>query len=75
MARTRNDDRGFEIITPLYTKVDQRSGQFQGLFVNRGRIPVEYRDLRMHLTPQNEEQEIEGVLMYSERDEKQTVSN
>jgi cytochrome oxidase assembly protein ShyY1 len=70
VARTRNDDRGFEIITPMYTKVDQKSGDFQGLFVNRGRIPDEYRYSRMHLTPPNEEQEIEGVLMYSERDEK-----
>ena len=75
VARTRNDDRGFEIITPLYTKVDQKSGALSGILVNRGRIPVEYKESKMHLTPPNQEHEVEGVLMYSEHDDKQTVNN
>ena len=41
VARTRHDDRGFEIVTPLYTRVDSR-GNLHGIFVNRGRIPIEY---------------------------------
>lgn len=43
-----------------------------GIFVNRGRIPYEYRDSNMHLTPLNEEQEVEGVLFYSEGEDQFT---
>jgi cytochrome oxidase assembly protein ShyY1 len=70
VARTRHDDRGFEVITPLYT--DVRNGKLQGLFVNRGRIPIEYQHLKMHLTPPNEVTEVEGILMYSEHNEKES---
>jgi len=38
VSRTRNDDRGYEVVTPLYTSVDARSGELKGIFVNRGRI-------------------------------------
>lgn len=55
--------------------MDHKTSGFKGIFVNRGRIPVEYKESKMHLTAPNEEQAIEGVLMYSERDEKQTVNN
>lgn len=65
VSRTRHDERGYEIITPLYTKVDQKGG-LNGLFVNRGRIPMDLKDSNMHLTPPNEHTEVEGVLMYSE---------
>ena len=45
-----------------------------GLFVNRGRIPMEYETSQMHHTPANEEQSVEGVLMYSERLQSETQS-
>lgn len=48
----------------MYVKVD--NGKLVGMFINRGRIPIEYKDSGIHLTPSNEEQEVEGVLMYSE---------
>ena len=38
--------------------------------VNRGRIPYEYRDSRMHWTPTAVEQTIEGVLFYDEGEDK-----
>lgn len=38
--------------------------------VNRGRIPYEYRDSRMHWTPPTEEQEVEGVIFYDEGEDK-----
>ena len=41
VARTRHEERGFEIITPLYQRIDSKGG-LVGLFVNRGRIPMEY---------------------------------
>lgn len=66
IARSRNDDRGFEIITPFYTKVDPKNGDLHGIFVNRGRIPIDYKNSKMHLTPPNIEECIEGILMYSE---------
>ena len=66
IQRTREGIRGYEVITPLYTRVDRKTGDMHGLFINRGRIPYEYRDSQMHLTPANEEQEVEGVLFYTE---------
>ena len=71
VARTRHDDRGFEIITPMYTKVDPKNGQLQGIFVNRGRIPIDYKDSKMHLTPPNLEETVEGILMFSESEKKE----
>lgn len=70
VARTRHDDRGFEVITPLYTSVDPVNGKLKGIFVNRGRIPLDYQYSKMHLTPPNEESTVEGILMYSEHDDK-----
>ena len=63
---TRDGDRAYEVITPLYTSVDRKTGDLYGILVNRGRIPFEYKDSKMHLTPPNEEQEVEGVIFYSE---------
>lgn len=59
-------DSALEIITPLYTSIDEKSGNLQGILVNRGRIPYEYKDSGMHLTPSNKEAEVEGVIFYSE---------
>ena len=70
VGRTRHDDRGYEVITPLYTSVDSRTGALKGIFVNRGRISFEHQHSRMHLTPPNEEQVVEGILMYTEHDAK-----
>jgi len=70
IQRTRDGDRGYEVLTPLYTKVDKKTGDLHGLMVNRGRIPYEYRDSRMHWTPTAEEQTVEGVLFYDEGEDK-----
>ena len=66
ISRTRDGERAYEVLTPLYTKVDKKTGDLHGIIVNRGRIPYEYKDSKMHHTPPNVEQEVEGVLMYSE---------
>jgi len=34
--------------------------------VNRGRLPYEYKDSKMHLTPPNQIEEVIGVLFSSE---------
>ena len=72
ISRTRGGDRAYETITPLYTKVDKKTGDLHGIIVNRGRLPFEYRDSKMHHTPPNVEQEVEGVLMYSEGEDQFT---
>ena len=66
VQRTRDGDRGYEVITPLYERVDKQSGDLHGIFINRGRIPYEYKDSGMHLTPPNETIAVEGVLLESE---------
>ena len=45
--------------------------------VNRGRIPFEYKDSKLHYAPTNEEIDIEGVIFYDEGSglEKQNVKD
>lgn len=38
--------------------------------MNRGRIPLEYEFEKMHWTPANQEESVEGILMLTERSEK-----
>jgi cytochrome oxidase assembly protein ShyY1 len=66
VQRTRDGERAYEVITPLYEKVDKSTGDLTGIFINRGRIPVEYKDSKMHLTPANELSDVEGCLFESE---------
>ena len=75
IQRTRDGDRGYEILTPLYMKVDRKTGDLHGMMINRGRIPYEYRDSRMHWTPATEEQTVEGVLFYDEGYDKDNEKN
>ncbi len=66
VQRTRDGDRAYEVITPLYEKVNKKTGDLTGIFVNRGRIPYNYKDSKMHHTQANEITEIEGCLFESE---------
>lgn len=49
----------------MYTGID-KSGKLQGLLINRGRIPFEYKDSKMHHTEPDKESEVEGCIFYSE---------
>ena len=73
IQRTRDGDRGYEILSPLYMRVDKNTGDLHGLMINRGRIPYEYRDSQMHWTPPNVECEVEGVLFYDEGDDQYNI--
>jgi cytochrome oxidase assembly protein ShyY1 len=53
IQRTVKGDSALEIITPLYTSIDEKTGNLQGILVNRGRIPYEYKDSGMHHTSSN----------------------
>jgi cytochrome oxidase assembly protein ShyY1 len=58
-------ERGLEIITPLYTGIDKQ-GRLTGILVNRGRIPFEYKESKLHLTEPGKETVVEGVIFMSE---------
>jgi len=66
--RSVKGERGYEIITPLYTGIDKETGNLLGVMVNRGRIPYEYKDSQMHYAgcENGQETEVEGVIFYSE---------
>ena len=66
VQRTVRGEQGYEILTPMFTGVDQDTGVLQGIFVNRGRIPYEYKDSKMHHTPADTKEEVTGLLFYSE---------
>ena len=44
-------NQSFEVVTPLFTSIDEKTGNLKGMMVNRGRLPIEYKDLKLHLTP------------------------
>ena len=66
IQRTVKGDQGLEILAPLYTGVDDKTGKLKGIMVNRGRIPVDYKDSKLHFAPTNKEIDIEGVVFYDE---------
>ena len=66
IQRTVKGDQGLEILAPLYTGVDDKTGKLKGVMINRGRIPVDYKDSKLHYAPTNQEVEVEGVIFYDE---------
>ena len=71
VQRTRDGTGGYDVITPMYTSVDSKTGSLTGIFVNRGRIPLNYKESKIHHnTGKSEVVEVEGVLFYSEGLEK-----
>ena len=53
-------------MAPLYTGVDDASGNLKGIMINRGRIPFDYKESKLHYAPANQEVEVEGVIFYDE---------
>ena len=47
VKKTRNGETGFDIVTPFYTHLDAK-GKEQAILVNRGWIPADFKDMRMH---------------------------
>ena len=43
----RNGEKGVDIVTPFYTHLDA-SGREQAILVNRGWVPYDFKDQRMH---------------------------
>lgn len=47
-----NGEKGVEIITPFLTHVNDK-GEECGILVNRGWVPLDFKDLKMHYTGVN----------------------
>lgn len=49
VEKTRNGEKGVDVITPFYTHLDA-SGKEQAILVNRGFVPMDLKDQRLHYT-------------------------
>lgn len=47
VEKMRNGEKGFDIVTPFYSHLDT-SGKEQGILVNRGWVPSDLKDQRLH---------------------------
>lgn len=47
VQKVRNGEKGFDVVTPFYTHLDAQ-GKEQAILVNRGWIPLDLKDMRMH---------------------------
>ena len=49
VQKIRNGEKGVDIVTPFYTHLDG-SGKEQAILVNRGWVPLDLKDQRLHYT-------------------------
>ena len=47
VKKAKNGEKGVDIITPFYTHT--KNGKEQAILVNRGWVPQDFRNHRMHL--------------------------
>lgn len=66
-------ERGVQIITPFYTHLDA-SGKPAAILVNRGWVPYDLKDLRMH-TAAHVAGKISGVLYRGDAQTKYSIPN
>jgi cytochrome oxidase assembly protein ShyY1 len=72
VEKMRNGELGVEIITPFYTHLNEK-GEHCGILVNRGWVPLDFKDLRQHLTGAHNE--ITGVLYRGDASHKYSQPN
>lgn len=51
VEKMRNGEKGVDIVTPFYTHLDA-AGKEQAILVNRGWVPLDLKDQRMHYNSQ-----------------------
>ena len=73
VKKERNGEKGVDIITPFYTHVDAQ-GIEQGIIVNRGWVPQDLKDQRMHYGS-NTMGTIKGVLYRGDVETKYSTKN
>lgn len=61
--RPQSGEKGLEIVTPLYTSVDD-NGELKGLFVDRGWLPENLASIKAHQT--GARADFEGVVVFGE---------
>jgi cytochrome oxidase assembly protein ShyY1 len=49
VTKMRNGEKGVDIVTPFFTHLNEK-GEECGVLVNRGWVPWDLRDLRLHYT-------------------------
>lgn len=49
VEKMKNGEKGVEIITPFYTHLNEKNEEC-GILVNRGWVPQDFKDLKMHYT-------------------------
>lgn len=73
VEKMKNGEKGVEIITPFYTYVNDKNEEC-GILVNRGWVPEDLKDLRMHYNT-IVSGEITGVLYRGDNKTKYSLSN
>ena len=66
VTRTIKGEQGIEVVTPLFMNINDRTGHLEGILVNRGRLPLDYKDMTLHHTPAGQKEEVVGLIFYSE---------
>jgi cytochrome oxidase assembly protein ShyY1 len=49
VEKNRDGEKGVEIVTPFYTHLNEK-GEECGILVNRGWVPLDFKDMKMHYT-------------------------
>jgi cytochrome oxidase assembly protein ShyY1 len=73
VEKIKNGEKGVEIITPFYTHLNDK-GETCGILVNRGWVPLDFKDLRQHYTG-TVSGEITGVLYRGDAQHKYSLPN
>ena len=69
----RNGEKGVEIVLPFYTHLNEK-GEACGIIVNRGWVPLDLKDLKMHYDSAKAGS-ISGVLYRGDAKTKYSVPN
>lgn len=73
VEKVKNGEKGVEVITPFYTHLNEK-GEEVGILVNRGWVPLDFKDLKMHYTGVVSG-EITGVLYRGDAETKYSRAN
>jgi cytochrome oxidase assembly protein ShyY1 len=73
VEKMRNGEKGVEIITPFYTHLNEKNEEC-GILVNRGWVPLDFKDLKMHYTSPVSG-EIQGLLYRGDAQTKYSKAN
>lgn len=73
VEKLKNGEKGMEIITPFYTHLNEK-GEECGILVNRGWVPWDLKDMKMHYTG-FVSGEVTGVLYRGDAKTKYSIPN